>query len=691
MRPSVYFAAVLVCVALAPVANGQNASGQGASGQGGPLAQAQALLAAGDSSSAERVASRAVRRGETPNAAALRRIQLGLFLEGYGLTGPRWMRHEQIADAAQALLRLAPADTLALRVLTDDAVWTVLTWRDRVEPGAVRNEYGDFVSPAEVRARMARSRFDIDDRTAMSPWLDRSSRARRAGEDASGYLNRWLAVDPTAVRAYEAAMTLAVVGEAWDGALALARRFQAASDDPRADLYAGLALYRTSDPAGAEAAFDRALGQLAPSARARYENLRILLPTGQRDAFDATPDAVADSFWTAADPRLLTEANERLAEHRARVVEADLLFGWTGDDLFTLSRPRGAEADQGRLWIRYGRPRRSLRFVLDRGAVQSYAGDNPDTPFGIWDYGDFQFVFDDPERDGQFRRYSPPASAFAGPSASSAQNDDFVMQDERMQRDDPQRTQVVGTLDVPLLVSRFRSAGGGTDVVAAWGVPLDAVRVPVRTGAFALSAGAIVDRDVEERRQLAAGRRVGGLWAEAGQVTLPSSGEVRVEVDDGRAFGGASEAVAPLATASGLSVSDLLLALAVDEDGSGAVVRDGIGITPAPRATLPTTDPLYVYLEAYGLGLDVGQTRYTVEARLRPEARRGGVLGLLFGRGQGPGVSVRTEASGTRSDEAVTFFIDVRDQRPGRYTLRVEVRDETTGETASAERAVVLE
>ena len=138
-------------------------------------------------------------------------------------------------------------------------------------------------------------------------------------------------------------------------------------------------------------------------------------------------------------------------------------------------------------------------------------------------------------------------------------------------------------------------------------------------------------------------------------------------------------------------MSDLLLALSVDEDGRGAVVRRGVGIVPAPRAAFPRNGRVGVYLEAYGLSLADGRSRYTVEATLRPEARRGGLLGRIFGRGQGPGVSVRSEAAGTESTDAVAFFVDVGDQEPGAYTLRVEVRDETTGATATAERAVVLE
>lgn len=661
-----------------------------------PSAAVERLLAAGDSAAADRAVDAAIR--QSPDDAALRRLRLALYLDGRGTSRlARWMRHEQIADAAKALLRRAPTDTLALRVLVDDAVWTAVNWHDRVELGQVRYDgRSEFVSQEEIRARLARSRFDTDARETMSPFLDRSQRARKAHEEAVELLATWFGQDAGAARAHEAAITLAVLTQNWDGALDLARRFQAVSDDPRADLYAGLALYRTGDAAGSEAAFDRAIEGLSVADRARYTDVRSLIPLDQRAAYDADPEAAARAFWTTADPRLLTEVNERVAEHRARVVEADLLFGWSGDDLFTLARPRGAETDQGQIWVRYGRPDRAIRYMIDteRG-VPAYGGGRF-TVYGSWDYPDFQFVFDDPERDGTFRTFSPPATAFGSPgTAMSARNDDFVMQDRELQRFDPQRTQDAPRrpLDVPALASRFLAPDGGTDVVVGWGVPLDSVAAPVRTGAFAVAGGAVRDRVVQDRQRLAPGRAVGGQWAEAATVRLPAAGTVRVEVegDGGDAFGSAAFDLSPLAGGGGLGVSDLLLALSVDEDGQGPVVRRGVGLVPAPRAAFSTDDLVWVYLEAYGLTLGGGRSRYTVEATLRPEARRGGLLGRLFGRGQGPGVSVRTEAEGTQAVEAVTFFVDVGAQRPGRYTLRVEVRDEATGATASAERDVVLE
>ena len=643
----------------------------------GPLAEARTALAAGDSGRAHRLVRDASRRGA--DGADVWRLRLRLELAGIGQTLlGRPMRHEQLLDIANGLLRRAPDDTLALRVLTQNAVWTAIQYHDRVNRGAVSSS----LTEAEVRARLQESAFDIEAQEEISPSAPQAGRARRAQVAAVDYVRQWLAVDPGAPFPYAAAVTLAVLNQEWTGALAVARGFQAASLDPRADLYAALALYRTGDAETAGAVFERAFERMPPAERRRFEGIALLIPTALQADYDANPDAVAALFWDQNDARLLTETVERRVEHFARVVEADLLFGPNAADLFSTGARRGLETEQGQVWVRYGAPLRTLSYRAEGGLGNLY---------DVWEYDGFRYVFDDEFRSGTFQFYSPPATAYAV-NRGSRRVDDYVILDRERRRDSPHMSQdrPAVVLDVPVLVSRFRSPGGGTDAVVAFGVPADAP-VPVTTGVFSRWGGTSRDRVVEERSALGPGRVVGPVWADAATVRFPSPGQVQVEVEalDGQARGLAVEAVEPLA--GGFGVSDLLLATSLDDDGRGPVVRDGLGIVPAARAVFATADPIYVVLEAYGLGLEAGRTRYTVEATLTPAARRGGLAGRLLGRGQGPGVSVRTEAEGDRPDELVSFFVDVRDQEPGAYTLRVEVADAVGGQSAAAEREVVLE
>lgn len=656
------------------------------------VTRAQAALAQGDSARAHRLVRDEARRGT--DEAEVWRLRLQLDLAGLGMPGiPRTFRHQQYVDDARALLRRAPGDTLALRVLTRDAVWTVLSYDDRRnrETIGLADPTGRILTPTTgVDARtlersMTESDFDIERRERLAPTVDLSSRAESAVTRALEYLETWLAADPTSALATAEALRLAVTAERWGAALIVSRAFQAASLDPIADLYAGLAHYRLGDAETAERVFERGLEHMEPAARARFEAIDILLRTADQAAYAADPEGVTERFWDQTDPRLLTPVQERRAEHRARVVEADLLFGIQATDLFDATPPRGAQTPQGQVWIRYGRPARTVSYGVENVVDGTQA---------VWEYPGFRYVFDDPWRSGEYALYTPKAGAFAGGDAT---RDDYVMRDRERRRDDPQRTQESDALalDIPTLASRFRAPDGGTEVVVAFGVPARLAGPsggPVETGVFSLDARGVRQRVVESRQTLAPGRVVGDVWADAATVRLSADGQIRVEVEaqNGTLRGLSTQDLAPLAVTAGLAVSDLLLATSVDDEGRGVVVRDGIGIVPAPRTAFSTGDPVYLYLEAYGLGLEDGRSRYTVEATLTPDARRGGLVGRVFGRGQDPGVAVRTEAEGSRADEAVTFFLDVREQRPGGYTLGVEIVDEVTGQTARAERRVEL-
>ncbi|MEM0962754.1 MAG: hypothetical protein AAGK21_09495, partial [Bacteroidota bacterium] len=146
----------------------------------------------------------------------------------------------------------------------------------------------------------------------------------------------------------------------------------------------------------------------------------------------------------------------------------------------------------------------------------------------------------------------------------------------------------------------------------------------------------------------------------------------------------------------GLRLSDILLAYFVEEADApqpGRVFRDGISIQPAPWGVFRAGDPIYLYAEPYGLGLDGGQSDYEVEASLRPKDTSRGVRRFfrrLFGGG-GAAVSSAFEAQGSSPDDAVYLFLDATGQEPGLYTLTVTVRDRVTGDSASRETDLFLE
>jgi hypothetical protein len=195
------------------------------------------------------------------------------------------------------------------------------------------------------------------------------------------------------------------------------------------------------------------------------------------------------------------------------------------------------------------------------------------------------------------------------------------------------------------------------------------------------------------------------LYVETPAVTVaPGPYTLAVEFDaaGGRVAGYERDSfTVPDFTRGGLQISDLLLALHVEEVEEGAAStasphllrRRGYEVVPAPWAVFGRGQPLYLYFEAYGLETNAGgSARYEVEAMLVPADERGRLRRLWDDvRRARPerGVSVAVESSGRGSDQGQYLILDLADQKPGEYVLALRVRQ---GErVVEAERGVELE
>ncbi len=626
-------------------------------------------LAAGDTLGAYRLVREAQDRGG--HTAGLERVRLTIERTCAGLRRlPLPLRRRRVVATAERLLALAPADPLALVTLADDAVATALFVRDR---GPRVRPTGD-ATPAERQVRLRGSRFDIGQRTAARPLLDRSGPGRDAAREATRTLGVLLRVDAGA--AAPLAVALAVAQERWPRVDSVAAALRTA-DPGAAALYAGLAAWRLGSVDDADRAFAAALAALSPTERARFDDLTVLLSPDSLAPFRAAPEAFARRFWARTDPRLLTDASERRVEHIARVAEADLLFGRPLADLFTDRPRRGADTDRGRLYVRYGRPDRETGFTQD-DAQPTYSRDAI-AAYVVWEYdrldGGTRFVFDDPGRAGVYRTYSPPASAFAA-TAGAASADDYVAASRNLQDRLPEAFADTLASVLPFVAARFRAAGGATEVVAAFPVPPDA-----RAGLFV--DGAFVDQSDSG----------------VALVRLDAAATLRAEVLDAtRAPARVALAtldVAPLA-AAGFGLSDLLI---VGGDGAG-VQRGETVLVPLVADTLSRAAPVAVYAEAYGLVARDGRTDVTAEVRLVPADTRSGVrrtVDRLLGRrrrgvatasAEFQGIAARAASQGI--GEPLALSLDASGLPPGRYRLVLRVVDRNAGQTAEAGLDVVL-
>ncbi len=578
---------------------------------------------------------------------------------------------QQRVATARRLVAVDAGNPLANDVLGRDALRTFLFFRDRIN-----------IEPFVV---------------------DASGPGRESGTDARRFLEQALATDPDYRSAYEPLAAILAATSDWAQLLHVATHAAAQFPDwGEAVLWGALAQYRTGDASSADATGARGLALLPATERARYDDIADLLTPDQAEAYRADPEAVARAFWSREDVRLLTPANERRAEHIARRTEADLLFGWSGAN--------GVETSRGRIWARYGAPRSRTQFS---GSI--YAGDRPcrigcaDVPdlYDVWRYDGFQFIFEDPGRSGEYRTYNPSALAFEDiASANAATNDDYVILDAQLRREQPERSQYAPARRerVPFLATPFRGADGRAEVVVAFGVPLAArlapgtsARLSVETGVFVLRDGAALP--VAERRRdhdaLPASETIplgdAAVWVGAETLRLaPGAYTLAAEFSapgDVAGFERGPLAV-PAFTGQGLELSGLLLAASAEEGAAGPVQRRGVGIVPAPLDAV--SGRVSVYAEAYGLALNGGRTNYEVELALVPEDGRG-TLGRLFGRARRGGVSTASSAQGASSDEAIVLSLDVSGQPAGAYTLALRVTDRVSGTAAETIRRVTVE
>lgn len=490
-----------------------------------------------------------------------------------------------------------------------------------------------------------------------------SGAANRALGRTLEHLDAALATEPGRASAHRLRLRAHATARDHAGLLDAAERFRGACpDDPDAALFLGLALFRNDLLAAAETQLDAALAAMPEHQRRRFEDVTLFL--ADDDAIGPDTAAFAEAFWQRRDPRLLSAQNERRIEHLARLALADLLFTEAHRDR------RGWESVRGEVAVRYGLPLREASQLSLR-----------DGRFTRWVYDDFSLLFHD---------------AFASGDAdfwSSASGEDAFTRAHSLMRRVPERFDYAPAhrVALPFAAATFRGAGGRTDVAVHLGVPGEPPQA-ITAGAFLLGPdGTVV---AESRRSVT--RRTAlpetvTLSARPGRYTLAAEFEL-----GGAAVGFERAPLdVPDYTGRELALSDFVVAHHVEEaeaGETGGFVRRGHRIAPAVEPVFATSQPIYLYVEAYNLRVEGGRSRYAVEVSLEPEAP-GGLAGLarrLLGADE-RGVAVEFEGEAPGADLGEYVILDASRRTPGPYLLTLRLRDRVSGEAIARTAKLFLE
>ena len=540
-------------------------------------------------------------------------------------------------------------------------------------------------------------------------------------DEARAYFERVLTYDPQHRNAYEKLFRTLIKAQDYDGAEHLALRMsEHLAGEPAAWLYLGLAQYRRQRPDQAEGSFERALALMPPQERAVYLDVGRFLPEGERVRYREDSLRYAGAYWQSRDPRLLTRQNERLLEHYARLVHADLFFGSPG--------VRGWDSPQGQFIVRYGLPEATRQFtqrelasrLVDQDSIGPrgiFSGSKVEMRAEDWYYFGEPWRFTDEWRTGEYVLHAETGEK----GVSNPGWDVYYEAKARQQfRELPEHFDYEppgARVEFPYLASVFKGADGAADLLIPYGVPLPFkprrgdLDLALRTGAFLLSDSTGLLAETRRNYRTLASRQIttfaeATLWLGAHQLTArtPGSYQVSVEFETETAVVVGfhrSDVVVPDFRSDHLMLSDVLLAYGVEEAVPGEAAppgylrREGLLIQPAPWGVYATRQPLYFYFEMYNLDAEPdGQRRYEIEAVLVEKRDEGGLDRLIrqaFGRRGREGVSVSFEGTGTRTDEGQYLILDVAGQAPGTYMLAVRVTDQVGGETVETRRTVLLE
>ncbi len=513
-------------------------------------------------------------------------------------------------------------------------------------------------------------------------------RAEAAYREATARFERAIREAPEHVSGYRSLLGLYARMEAWTDALRVTRRMvRALPNSADARLWLGLAEQRLGNDRLADMAFQAGLERADADVSLGYTSPQLI----------AGADSLSDPalFWEQNDPLLLTDYNERQLAHYARVAFADLVYG---ADLLDL---RGWETRRGQIFIRYGTPLYERTIAPSGADLARYA---------VWEYDDFQFVFHDEYRSGEFALFTPSARDIALGLVADVGEADYVMQARDMSRTMPQRYTFDPEgvrIDAAVRAAGFRGVGGATDLVVAYGMPVGSARggmqePPAEVGVF-LGAGA----DRVEVRDTLGGRtaqlvRVGDaaalLLGHCSMKARPGVQRLSVElvgIVDRVTGVNRSVVDVPAFPQGRFAISDLLPAYGVEEaygespSHPAYVVRGDLRILPAPSEMFDRSRPLYLYFEIYDLvPAPDGMARYELEIDLTREGG-GGLLSMF--RSSPRGVSVRFPGEVRGRDASTYQILDVTDQEPGTYVLTLTVRDAQTGERKTRTQEIVLQ
>jgi GWxTD domain-containing protein len=345
----------------------------------------EASIAAGDTAGALKAFREAVRRDRKFAEAHHRMAEIFL---ARGTLDDRLNAKWAIREA----VRLKPDNTRFLHTYVEWMLSTGMDGKARrtlgrildLDPGDSRAYYkiGLFYDKEWIRYEDMRSaQYDEDGSFVMN--FTTENHAHKDREAALEYYRKALSLNPDLSDAcYRIALIHFEKGELDSMVAFLNSAIERNPANADYHLFLGLAYQEQGLFEKARTAYDNARKLMPEEALALFHDIELVASPEETDRFNRSrfTDQVKlrEGFWNQRDPMLLTDYNERMIAHFGRIAYANLRYS------LPIKRIPGWKTDQGRVYIRYGKPyfTSKSRPGLD---LKSYAR---------WAYPDFSFSFE---------------------------------------------------------------------------------------------------------------------------------------------------------------------------------------------------------------------------------------------------------------------------------------------------------
>jgi len=536
--------------------------------------------------------------------------------------------------------------------------------------------------------------------------------------NARNNLETALSLDPCHRGVYEQLIRLYFSTKRFDWATSVATLMREHyPTDPETWLYSAASAYFEGRAEDAEPLFDKAFNLMHVEERSSYSQQEYFLKSDERLAALQDPSYLRD-FWASRRPRYLTDVNERLLAHYARLVYADIFYPYWRSYI-----DNEWQITPGEVVLRWGVPVGELTHLdggdyLSRYLTLSFQGQS--------------VRFTDYTRNGEYfiidKAVVPVNLAAQLPSDITDARDEIHFTPESYSNEGPART-----VDIPYLVSILKSEGSAdnrkADVIISLGIPIgppdadnaavgrdfDETYLESLKQLFLTLGSFLIDSSFDvaaENRQTFYGLPESSLMSTSGGMlwtathslsALPGDYRVSVEFETlSRNTVGATPANIRVRAfdSDSLMLSDLVMAYSIEESTDDAPIsmnsiqRYGLDIEPAPWAVFSPRQPIYIYFEMYNLEQNpLGLTELEFEVALVPSQEPGGIAGF-FNRifaGDAEGVAVRSTYSGNARNDGQYVIVNAAGQPAGEYELVVRLRDMNANVERQIQRTIFLE